>query len=114
MLIQLSPQLRRLFRQYLAPDHDDDVACRQSMLLTTKTLPEQAFQRISLGRFLHLLACDRKSKPRCFPGFVSDQNGHTGVASSKVIVKNSPEFVGARQSQLSRKRLADRIAHVTA
>jgi len=87
MLIQYGWYLIRFDYKYLAPYHDYQVSCRQSMLCPAKAFTEQPLQLVSLYRCRYLFSRYRKSQARAVTRFSSDKDRDTGVSTSKIVLK---------------------------
>ena len=90
-------------RQDFSPDHDYHVSRRQARPVLAKALAQQAFQRVTLYRFRHLLAGDRKPEARVVACILADQDRQASVAAAKVILKYLLKLDRARQSKPSRE-----------
>ena len=66
------------------------------MLLPAKALAEQSFQRVPFYRFLNLFSRYRKPEARAVARVFTDQYGNTGVAPTKIILKDLLKFNRAR------------------
>lgn len=90
-------------RQNFSPDHDYHVSRRQPRPVFAKALAQQAFQRVTLYRFGHLFAGDRKTEARVVACILANQDRQASVANAKIILKYLLKLVRARQSQPSRE-----------
>ena len=96
----------------VAPDHDDEIARRQAVSLSSKTLAKQAFQPVSPYRSRYLFARNREAKPGAFTRLATHKDRDTGVGAAEIVLKYLLEFDGARESELPRECLAGRRRHV--
>ena len=114
MLIKHGAYFSRPVLKNLASYHNHQVAGRQSMLVSTKTLPKNPLQRIPFYSGRNLLSCQRESKARISTCFLSDQNRYASVTATNIVLKYLLKIDRTCQSQPSGKRLADTGFHLKA
>ena len=114
MFIQGRSYLVRVGVNDVAPDHDDQVARRQTVLRPAEAFAKQALEPVSPRCSRYLFTRDRKPETRTIALDATYQDRDKRVGTTKIILEYLLEFGGTRQSQPARERFPGARCHVTA